>query len=41
MAMVGHKTEAIYRRYAIVDESMLQEGGAKLAAYAEANGLFG
>ena len=35
MAMVGHRTEAIYRRYAIVDEVMLQEGGAKLAAYAE------
>jgi integrase len=35
MAMVGHKTESIYRRYAIVDEIMLHEGGAKLAAYAE------
>src|SRR5262249_42469652 len=35
MAMVGHRTEAIYRRYAIVDEAMLREGGAKLAAYAE------
>src|SRR5262249_13369440 len=23
MAMIGHKTEAIYRRYAIVDEAML------------------
>lgn len=34
MAMVGHKTESIYRRYAIVDEVMLREGGAKLAAYA-------
>ncbi len=32
MAMVGHKTEAIYRRYAIVDEAMLREGAAKLAA---------
>ena len=30
MKMVGHKTEAIYRRYAIVDEAMLQEGAAKL-----------
>jgi hypothetical protein len=28
---VGHKTESIYRRYAIVDETMLKEGGAKLA----------
>ncbi len=33
MAMVGHRTESIYRRYAIVDEVMLREGGAKLAAY--------
>ncbi len=32
MAMVGHKTEAIYRRYAIVDEAMLREAAAKLAA---------
>jgi len=29
--MVGHKTESIYRRYAIADETMLREGGAKLA----------
>jgi hypothetical protein len=29
---------SIYRRYAIVDEVMLQEGGAKLAAYAETTG---
>jgi hypothetical protein len=25
-AMVGHKTESIYRRHAIVDEAMLKEG---------------
>lgn len=25
-AMVGHKTESIYRRYAIVDDAMLKEG---------------
>ncbi|HVB80023.1 MAG TPA: site-specific integrase [Candidatus Binataceae bacterium] len=31
MAMVGHKTESIYRRYAIADESMLKDGAAKLA----------
>jgi integrase len=31
MRMVGHKTEAIYRRYAIVDEAMLREGAEKLA----------
>jgi integrase len=36
MAMVRHQTEAIYRRYAIVDEVMLREGAAKLAAYSEA-----
>jgi len=39
MAMVGHRTEAIYRRYAIVDEVMLREGAAKLAAYSGAAGL--
>jgi integrase len=32
MKMVGHKTEAIYRRYAIADETMLREGAAKLSA---------
>ncbi len=32
MAMVGRKTEAVYRRYAIVDKAMLREGAAKLAA---------
>ena len=31
MKMIGHKTEAIYRRYAIVDEAMLREGAEKLA----------
>jgi len=31
MEMVGHQTESIYRRYAIADETMLREGGAKLA----------
>jgi hypothetical protein len=31
MKMVGHKTEAIYRRYAIVDEAMMREGAEKLA----------
>jgi integrase len=37
MAMVGHKTEAIYRRYAIVDHEMLKEGAAKLAAFTQAD----
>jgi integrase len=32
MAMVGHRTESIYRRYAIADEGMLKESAAKLAA---------
>ncbi len=36
MKMVGHKTESIYRRYAIVDEAMLKEGAAKLQALHEA-----
>jgi integrase len=30
MALVGHKTESIYRRYAIVAESDLREAGTKL-----------
>jgi hypothetical protein len=30
MKMVGHKTESYYRRYAIVDETMLKEAAAKL-----------
>ncbi len=32
MAMVGHRTESIYRRYPIVDEAMLRESAGKLAA---------
>ena len=32
MKLVGHKTESIYRRYAIVSESDLSEGVEKLAA---------
>jgi len=34
MAMVGHKTESIYRRYAIVDEAMHREAAAKLDLWA-------
>jgi integrase len=32
MKMTGHKTEAVYRRYAITDSAMLQEAALKLAA---------
>ena len=38
MKMVGHKTQAIYQRYAIADERMLQEGAIKLAALHAAEG---
>jgi integrase len=34
MAMVGHKTESIYRRYAIVDEAMHREAAEKLDVWA-------
>ena len=37
MKVVGHKTESIYRRYAIVDETMLKEGAAKLHTLHEAH----
>lgn len=33
MKMTGHKTEAVYRRYAIVDSAMLQEAALKLSAF--------
>ena len=33
MKMTGHKTESVNRRYAIVDETMLREGAAKVAAF--------
>jgi integrase len=32
MAMVGHKTESIYRRYAIVSESDLRDGAGRIQA---------
>jgi hypothetical protein len=40
MNMVGHRTESIYRSYAIADEAMLKEGAVKVAAFhaSEKNG---
>lgn len=35
MKMVGHATDAIYRRYAIQDEVMLREASAKLEAWTD------
>jgi integrase len=35
MSIVGHKTESIYRRYAIVDEGMQREAAARLDAWAQ------
>lgn len=32
MALIGHKTESIYRRYSIVDQAMLEVGAEKLDA---------
>lgn len=32
MAMIGHKTESIYRRYSIVDQAMLEMGASRLDA---------
>lgn len=33
MAMVGHKTESIYNRYAIADQRMIQAGAEKLTKF--------
>ena len=32
MKLTGHKTEAVYRRYAIADKTALEEGVGKLTA---------
>ena len=37
MKLVGHRTESIYRRYAIVDEPMLKAGALKLKTLHEAD----
>ena len=39
MKLVGHKTEAIYRRYAIMVESDLAAGGDKLDGLHQVPGL--
>jgi hypothetical protein len=36
MSIVGHKTESIYRRYAIVDEAMQREAAVRLDAWVAA-----
>ena len=36
MQMSGHKTESVFRRYAIQDEATLREGSAKIDAWTEA-----
>jgi hypothetical protein len=41
MAMVGYRTESIYRRYAIADEGMLKESASKLAALQSQGPLHG
>ena len=38
MKLTGHKTESVYRRYAIVSEGDLAEGVRKLAAIKEPKG---
>lgn len=38
MKMVGHKTESVYRRYAIVDEGTLRESGARLQSLHDLQG---
>jgi integrase len=38
MKLTGHKTEAVYRRYAITDSAMLQDAVAKLALLHETEG---
>jgi len=35
MQLTGHKTEAVYRRYAITSEADLREGVARLNGAAE------
>jgi integrase len=41
MRMVGHRTESVYRRYAIVDEESLREAAAKLDAVGAVGTILG
>ena len=41
MKLTGHKTEAVYRRYAIVSDSDLREAAQKLAAMAATGTITG
>ena len=41
MKLTGHKTESVYRRYAIVSEADLSEGVEKLAALHGSGGTIG
>ena len=41
MSLTGHKTEAVYRRYAIVDSAAQREGVEKLARLHDARGTLG
>lgn len=39
MKLSGHKTEAVYRRYAIADAAALEEGVEKLAGRSDNNSV--
>jgi hypothetical protein len=41
MKMVGHKTESVYRRYAIVDEGMMRESAGRLQSLHDLQGATG
>jgi integrase len=41
MKLVGHRTESVYRRYAIVDEGSLREAAGKPDAVAELGTILG
>lgn len=39
MKLTGHKTESVYRRYAIVSEADLSDGVRKLAALRDVSSI--